>query len=169
MIARVAILICLVLAITSEVSAQKKVRLKQSDYSKGVMKDGKRTDWVIGNVIFTQNQTTIYCDSAEIFKKENSVEAYGHVKITDGDSVTVTAKHLRYDGDKRVAYLRQNVVFVKLAAATLYTDFLDYYRNLAEARYFNGGRLVDSTNNLTSRKGYYNTRTNLASFKTRSE
>jgi lipopolysaccharide export system protein LptA len=164
---RVAILICFVLSIATDLYGQKKVRLKQSDYSKGVMKDGKRTDWVVGNVIFTQNQTTIYCDSAEIFKKENSVEAYGHVKITDGDSVTVTAKRLRYDGDKRVAYLRQNVVFVKLATATLYTDFLDYYRTQAEARYFNGGRLVDSTNNLTSRKGYYNTRTNLASFKTK--
>ncbi|MEJ0032289.1 MAG: OstA-like protein [Bacteroidota bacterium] len=164
---RVAFLISLALTIASGVDAQNKVRLKQSDFSKGVMKDGKRTDWVIGSVIFTQNQTTIYCDSAEIFKKENSVEAYGHVRITDGDSVTVTSKHLKYDGDKRIAHLRDNVVFVKLATATLYTDYLDYYRNLAEARYFNGGRLVDSTNNLTSKKGYYNTRTNLASFKTK--
>src|SRR4051812_33591734 len=121
---RVALLIFFALLIASGVEAQKKVRLKRSDYSKGVMKDGKRTDWVIGNVIFTQNQTTIYCDSAEIFKKENSVEAYGHVRITDGDSVTVTARHLKYDGDKRIAHLTNNVVFVKLATATLYTDFL---------------------------------------------
>jgi lipopolysaccharide export system protein LptA len=164
---RFLVLLSFLVIVAATADAQKKVRLKRSDYSKGVMKDGKRTDWVIGNVIFTQNQTTIYCDSAEIFKKENSVEAYGHVKITDGDSVTVTARHLKYDGDKRIAHLTNNVVFVKLATATLYTDFLDYYRNLAEARYFNGGRLVDSTNNLTSRKGYYNTRTNLASFKTK--
>ncbi len=66
-------------------------------------KDGKRVDWVIGNVVFTQNQTTIYCDSAQIFKAENSVEAFGHVKITDGDSVTVTSQTLRYDGDKRIS------------------------------------------------------------------
>ena len=155
------------LTIATGAEAQKKVRLRQADESRGGIKDGKRIDWVIGNVVFTQNQTTIYCDSAQIFKKENSVEAYGHVKITDGDSVTVTSKHLRYDGDKRVAYLRDNVVFVKLATATLYTDYLDYYRNLSEARYFNGGRLVDSTNNLTSRKGYYNMRTDMASFKTK--
>lgn len=165
---RVAILIFLSVAIASEVQAQKKVRLKQADFSRGGRnKDGKRFDWVIGNVIFTQNQTTIYCDSAQIFKQENSVEAYGKVKITDGDSVTVTSKHLRYDGDKRVAYLREDVVFVKLATATLYTDNLDYHRTLSEARYFKGGRLVDSTNTLTSKKGYYNTRTNLASFKTK--
>ncbi len=160
------LILLLALTLTSEAMAQKKVRLKKADFSRGGVKDGVRIDWVIGNVVFTQNQTTIYCDSAQIFKKENSVEAYGRVKITDGDSVTVTSKHLRYDGDKRVAYLRNDVVFVKLATATLYTDNLDYYRTLSEARYFNGGKLVDSTNNLTSKKGYYNTGTNLASFKT---
>lgn len=161
------LLICFVLiCLVSEAQAQKKVRLKQADYSKGGTRDGVRTDWVIGNVIFTQNQTTIYCDSAQIFKKDNSVQAYGNVRITDGDSVTVTSRSLKYDGDKRIAYLRNKVVFVKRATMTLYTDYLDYYRNLNEARYFNGGKLVDSTNTLTSRKGYYNVSSNLASFKT---
>jgi lipopolysaccharide export system protein LptA len=164
---RLLIIILLSLVFAGGAEAQKRVKLKQADFSRGGTKDGKRFDWVIGNVIFTQNQTTIYCDSAQIFKKENSVEAYGNVKITDGDSVTVTSKHLKYDGDKRVAYLRNDVVFVKLATATLYTDYLDYYRNQTEARYFNGGKLVDSTNTLTSKKGYYNTRTNMASFKTK--
>lgn len=163
---RVIVILSLILAIATAGEAQKRVRLKQADFSRGGVKNGVRVDWVIGNVIFTQNQTTIYCDSAQIFKKENSVEAYGHVRITDGDSVTVTSKYLRYDGDKRIAHLRNDVVFVKLATATLYTDNLDYYRNLSEARYFNGGKLVDSTNNLTSKKGYYNTLSNLASFKT---
>lgn len=160
------LLLSILLLVAATADAQKKVRLRQADKSRGVKQNGVRQDWVIGNVIFTQNQTTIYCDSAQIFRQENSVEAYGNVKITDGDSVTVTARRLKYDGDKRVAFLRNNVVFVKLATATLYTDYLDYYRNQNEARYFNGGRLVDSTNNLTSRKGYYNTRSNLASFKT---
>jgi lipopolysaccharide export system protein LptA len=147
-------------------NAQKRVRLKHADYSKGTVRDGVRSDWVIGNVVFTQNQTTIYCDSAEIFRKENSVAAYGNVRITDGDSVTVTARRLKYDGNKRVAYLKSNVVFEKLATATLYTDNLDYYRNISQAQYYNGGKLVDSTNTLTSRKGYYNVNTNMASFKT---
>jgi lipopolysaccharide export system protein LptA len=152
--------------IAASAVAQKRVRLQQADYSKGKMRDGVRTDWVIGNVIFTQNQTTIYCDSAQIFKRENTVEAFGNVRITDGDSVTVTARRLKYDGNKRVAYLRSNVVFVKLATATLYTDYLDYYRTLNEARYFNGGKLVDTANTLTSRKGYYQVSNNMASFKT---
>src|SRR5690606_29978816 len=60
---------------------------------------------------------------------------------------------------------RNNVVFTKLATATLYTDYLDFDRMANMAYYINGGRLVDSINVLTSRKGYYNSTSNMASFK----
>src|SRR5690606_23445658 len=120
---------------------------------------------LIGNVILLQNQTTIYCDSAYLYKKRNSVEAFGRVRITEGDSVTVTGNKLDYDGNTKVAKLRNNVVFVKLATATLYTDYLDYDRPGNLAYYYNGGRLVDSINVLTSNKGYYDVTSNMASFK----
>ena len=96
----------------------------------------------------------------------NSVDAFGHVRIEEGDSVTVTALRLTYDGNRKIAYLRRNVVFNKLETATLYTDFLDYDRIKNLALYFNNGKLVDSTNTLTSSKGYYDLNTNMASFKT---
>ncbi len=146
--------------------AQRKVKLKQAETLRGSMQDGVRVDWVIGKVVFVQNQTTIYCDSAIFNKSKNSVEAYGHIRIIEGDSVTVTASRLTYDGNKKIAYLRRNVVFNKLETATLYTDFLDYDRIKNTARYFNNGKLVDSTNTLTSQKGYYDLNANLASFKT---
>ena len=145
---------------------QRKVKLKSAETLRGSMQDGVRNDWVIGGVVFEQNQTTIFCDSAIFDRVKNSVEAYGRVKIVEGDSVTVTASRLTYDGNKRIAYLRKNVVFVKLQTATLYTDFLDFDRLNNIAKYFNKGRLVDSTNTLTSVKGYYNLNTNIASFKT---
>jgi len=157
------IILCLLFSLSG--MAQKRVKLKHADITRGSIKDGKRIDWLIGNVVLVQNQTTIYCDSAQIFREVNSVEAYGRIKITEGDSVIVTASSLTYDGNARVAHLRGNVVFTKLATATLYTDYLDFYRQRNEARYFNGGKLVDSTNTLTSYKGYYNTQTNLAAFK----
>jgi lipopolysaccharide export system protein LptA len=151
--------------VACSVHAQKTLKLKKADKITGVTVNGERFDWVIGNVIFTQNQTTIYCDSAKRNKKSNSIEAFGHVRITDGDSVTVTSRTLIYDGNKRIAHLRKNVVFNKLKTATLYTDFLDFDRAKNKANYFNGGKLVDSTNTLTSVKGYYDIRTNMASFK----
>jgi lipopolysaccharide export system protein LptA len=147
------------------VSAQKTIKLKNADNSIGRTVGKERQDWLIGNVIFIQNQTTIYCDSAKRNKKNNSLEAFGHVKITDGDSITVTSFFLSYDGNTRIARLRNKVVFNKLNTATLYTDFLDFDRQRNKATYFNGGKLVDSANTLTSVKGYYDTRSNLASFK----
>jgi lipopolysaccharide export system protein LptA len=146
--------------------AQKTIRLKQADKIVGRKEGNERFDWVVGNVIFTQNQTTIYCDSAKRNKKENSLQAFGNIRITDGDSITITALSLSYYGDKRMASLRKNVVFTKLKTATLYTDYLDFDRERNKAKYFNGGKLVDSTNTLTSKKGYYDTRSNMASFKT---
>ncbi|HEY0651985.1 MAG TPA: OstA-like protein [Chryseosolibacter sp.] len=160
------IVVTLLLAIVSiEVSAQKRVKLKKADYARSGKKDGERFDRLIGNVVLMQNETTIYCDSALIFKKQNNVEAYGRVHITDGDSVDITASRLDYDGNTKLAKLRRNVVFRKKATATLYTDNLDFSRPKNLAFYYNGGRLVDSANTLTSVKGYYNLNNNMASFK----
>ena len=89
----------------------------------------------------------------------------GKVRITEGDSVTITGRKLEYDGDTKKAKLRNNVVFTKLGTTTLYTDNLDFDRPTNVAYYFNGGRLVDSINVLTSNKGYYDVTSNMASFK----
>jgi lipopolysaccharide export system protein LptA len=145
--------------------AQKRVKLERADKLKRGKRGEERFERLLGNVVLIQNKTTIYCDSAHFYKKINTVEAFGKVRITEGDSVTVTALSLTYDGDKRVAKLRKNVVFTKLETATLYTDFLDYDRPKNMAFYFNNGKLVDSANVLTSAKGYYNVTTNISAFK----
>ena len=146
--------------------AQKKVKLKQADQLRsGKDKEGNKFERVIGNVIFIQNKTTIYCDSAYFFKSQNSIEAFGKIRITEGDSVNITGNKLEYDGNTKKAKLRNNVVFTKLETSTLYTDYLDFDRPKNLAYYFNGGRLVDSINVLTSKKGYYDLTSNMASFK----
>jgi lipopolysaccharide export system protein LptA len=160
------ILIFLFILCAGSTFAQKKVKLKNATTAYGSMKDGERFDRLVGNVIFEQNTTTIYCDSAHFFRTKNMLDAFGHVHITEGDSVDITALGLSYDGNTKIAKLRKNVVFVKLGIARLYTDFLDYYRIKNEARYFNGGKLIDTTNTLTSWKGYYDIPVNVASFKT---
>jgi lipopolysaccharide export system protein LptA len=64
-----------------------------------------------------------------------------------------------------VAKFREDVIFNTLNTATLYTNILDYDRLAQLATYTQGGKLVDSINVLTSRKGYYNANNNMASFK----
>jgi len=163
---RAVFLLAIFLMAAAPVFAQKKVKIKRSDSWKVSTVNNERINRFIGNVIFSQNETTIYCDSAHQVKSNNLIEAFGRIRITEGDSVSVTASGLTYNGNTKVAYLRKNVVFKKLGIATLYTDFLDYDRKKNEARYFNGGKLIDSVNVLTSKKGYYNVSNNLGSFKT---
>jgi lipopolysaccharide export system protein LptA len=163
-LAKNALLPILLLAATVSYG-QKKVKLQQADVARRGGRGPERFERLLGNVVFKQNNTTIYCDSAHFYKKRNSLNAFGKVRITEGDSVTITGRKLEYDGDGKVAKLRSNVVLTKLATATLYTDFLDYRRAADVADYFNGGKLVDSTNTLTSTRGYYNLKTNIVSFK----
>ncbi len=157
--------VTLLLAIVTGAQAQKRVRLKDADVLRSGKKGDLRYQRLIGNVVFTQNETTIYCDSAHFYRQENSLEAFGNVRILEGDSITITGSRLIYNGDDKTAKFRRNVVFTKLKTATLYTHYLDYARGPNLAYYFNGGRLVDSINVLTSKKGYYEANTNLASFK----
>ena len=162
----VTLIVSLLMIAFASAQAQKKVQLqKGAGKLIGGIRNGERIERVIDNVVFVQNTTTIYCDSAWFYRSKNMIEAFGRVRIVEGDSVTITASRLEYDGNKKRAKLRHNVVFTKLATATLYTDFLDYDRVVNEAFYYNGGKLVDSINTLTSRKGYYKVNSNLAAFK----
>lgn len=142
-----------------------KIRLQHADVMKGGQSGGVRVARPIGHVVFSQQSTTIYCDSAILNKSENTLEAFGRIRITEGDSITITAGSLTYDGNQKIARLRRNVVLTKLKALQVFTNHLDYYRKKDLALYFNGGRLVDTTNVLKSQKGYLNTVTNLAAFK----
>jgi lipopolysaccharide export system protein LptA len=164
-----ALIILLLTVILLPSQAQKTVQLqKGAGRLIGGIKNGERIERVIKGeqqVQFVQNTTTIFCDSAWFFRSKNMVEAFGNVRIVEGDSITITARHLEYDGNTKKAKLRSNVVFTKLAQAKLYTDFLDYDRIANEAKYYNGGKLVDSINTLVSRKGYYDATSNFASFK----
>ena len=151
----------------SPVDAQNKIKLEPGAGQLQVFKkDGVSYTSVKDNVAFTHKGTRFYCDSAIIAKKTNYLEAYGHVKIIDGDSITIVADRLFYDGNTRIARMRSNVVLTQHGRMQIFTDFLDYDRNTSIAKYFNDGKIVDSTNVLTSIKGYYSTRSNIASFKT---
>ena len=147
--------------------AQKKIKLEPGASKMiGIRKNGVSYTIVTGNVKFTHKGTIFLCDSAVLVKKTNDLDAYGHVKIIDGDSIVVTANTLHYNGNTKIAKLRKNVVLTKLDQMQLFTDYLDYDRNTSIATYFNSGKVVDSTNVLTSEKGYFNTITSFSYFKT---
>ncbi|WP_200975931.1 OstA-like protein [Echinicola sp. 20G] len=120
---------------------------------------------LIDNVIMNHQGTIIHCDSAYFYEKENKAKLFGHVKIDNPkDTVTSTSRYADYDGNTQLAKIRDNVVFKK-SSTTLYTDFLDYNRRTGIADYFNSGKVVDSTNVLTSQTGRYETQIEKITFR----
>lgn len=110
---------------------------------------------LLGNVKMKHQTTLINCDSAHFYRATNMAKLYGRVFIEDmEDSVTTRSAYAEYDGNTKLAKLRNNVIFDN-GETKLYTDFLDYNRESNIANYFNEGKVVDSTNVLTSERGKY--------------
>jgi lipopolysaccharide export system protein LptA len=157
-------LIFILLSISTSLLCQTKVTVKKADLLASATIDGVKVDKIIGDVWLVQGNTSIYCDSAYLYKNTNSATAFGHVKIIDTvDSLDLRGDYLEYTRNDRTAKMRKNVV-MKDDSTTLFTDFLDYDRAKETAYYFNGGKLVDSTNVLTSLRGYYYSNTKKALF-----
>ena len=120
-------------------------------YDKDLMADGQLLK---GNVRFRHDDAYLYCDSAYFFEERNSFNAYGHVRIVQGDTLFIYGDVLYYDGDTKMARLRKNVRMHN-RTVRLTTDSLNYDRGANVGYYFTGGKLTDATNTLTSKFGYY--------------
>lgn len=121
----------------------------------GLLRGANGFERLLGDVEMKHQNSLIYCDSAYFFRAENRAQLFGKVVIKDiEDPITTTSTYAEYDGNTKVAKLRNNVVFTN-QETTLYTDYLDYNRETNVATYFNDGKVVDSTNVLTSERGVY--------------
>jgi lipopolysaccharide export system protein LptA len=166
LIQRIVFVFVTVLGLGLSVQAQKRemVQLEEAGSLIGGSKNGKEIRRLIGNVRFRQKETLLYCDSAHLYRETDFIEAYGNVKIVQGDSVTITGNNGTYDGRSKLAKMRGNVVLVD-KTMTLRTEQLDYNMNTSQAFYPDNGVIVDGDNTLTSKQGYYDTRTKLFTFK----
>ena len=116
-----------------------------------------------GKVHFRHQGADLYCDSAHFYEQSNSFEAFGHVRMKQGDTLSLTSDYAYYDGNDQLAQARYNVV-LKHRKSTLYTDSLDYDRLYSFGNFFEGGKLVDGNSVLTSDWGEYHTDTKQAMF-----
>lgn len=118
---------------------------------------------LVGNVCFEHQGALMYCDSALYYKETKSFDAFGNVRMLQGDTLSLTGDVLYYNGSDQMARVRYNVV-LRHRETTLYTDSLDYDRLYDLGYFFEGGRLVDKDNELTSYWGQYSPSTRDAEF-----
>ena len=142
-----------------------KVFLENADILKANENISRDYQVLKGNVRFRRGDMYMFCDSAYFYPETSSLDAFGHVRMTQGDTLWVYSDVLHYYGDQGVAELRNNVR-LENRSTTLLTDALDYEINSNVGYYFDGGTIVDNRNNteLRSQYGRYELDTKQAEF-----
>ena len=123
---------------------------------------------VKGKVKFRQAGMWMYCDSAYYYPELNSLDAFGHVRMEQGDTLFVYADKLYYEGNERMARLKNGPSNPKVKLinrdVTLTTDSLDYSLAMELGWYSQWGTIDDKVNTLTSLYGEYSPGTKNADF-----
>ena len=130
------------------------VKLIKADKLIGIKKSGEEVNILNGNIELEHDSTLFFCDSANLYKSANTLDAFGNVHIIVNDSVDIFGDVLYYDGNTKIAEIHNHVKLID-EKATLTTNHLKYFRKTKTAYYYTGGKIIDEENQLTSLKGYY--------------
>lgn len=147
----------------AKLEPEERIILKHADnlrFNENEMQSAQRLS---GNVVLMHKGMTMFCDSAMLYEQSQTFDAFGHVKIVQGDTLTLTGDRLHYDGETLIAEMRFNVIMTH-RNQKLYTDSLYYDRLYNMGYYEEGGKLIDGKNQLTSDWGEYHTDTRQATF-----
>ena len=69
--------------------------------------------WIlVGDVRFRRDSMYMFCDSAHYFQKKNAFQAFGNVRMEQGDTLFLFGDYLDYNGDTNLARVRHNVRLV---------------------------------------------------------
>ncbi|MFD2520731.1 OstA-like protein [Emticicia soli] len=119
----------------------------------------------IGNVAFQHKGAILYCQTAIQYEMTNTLEAFGDIRIVQGDTLTVTGDTLYYDGNTRFARVLGRKVVLTDSKVTLTTRIMEYDIQRNRAYYPVRGVIVQDSSTLRSEKGYYNTRSKIFNYK----
>lgn len=144
-------------------SKKTKVYLLHSDILKYNKESNPDAQILVGHVKFRHDSVYMDCDSAYFYEARNSFEAFGNIKMQQGDTLYIYGDWLFYDGNSQIAMLRENVKMIN-KETILTTDSFNYDRIFNLAYFFDGGTLTDADNILTSDWGEYSPATKDAVF-----
>ena len=150
-------------AVSPDSTKERYVYLLHADETRFDQRVNPDAQILVGDVVFRHDSMYMYCDSALFYEKNNSLDAYGNVKMNQGDTLFLYGDRLHYNGDEMLAKVRENVVMID-KKMRLTTDSLNYDRTINLGYYFNWGTVEDTLNVLTSEWGEYDTQSSDAIF-----
>ncbi len=135
------------------------VEILNSDIQDGVNLKDMQNVTFRGNVIFRHQGVMMSTDLAIQNRTLNTVEAFGNIKINQGDTLTIVGDTLFYEGNSRIATIWGKSVILRDKKVTLRTQKVIYNMANGMAYYPVHGRIQQDSSTLTSNTGYYNTNT----------
>ncbi len=142
-----------------ERKADTKVYLQHADtLSYNIYGPTPDAQFLRGNVKFLHKGMYLTCDSAYFYENTNSFRAYGHVRMWQGDTLTLVSDKGYYDGNAEIAHAWENVILTH-RKSKLYCDTLDYDRiyGFADAYGAAGIKLTSNDDVLTADWGRHYT------------
>lgn len=120
-----------------------------------------------GMVHFSKGTMQMYCDSAHYYPTSESMDAFGNVRMQQGDTLFIYADELNYDGLREIAYLYADEgKDVRMINRNVRLNTPEFTYDMVDERgyYTNGGVLTDPQNRLVSVEGEYLPATKEANF-----
>lgn len=120
-----------------------------------------------GMVHFSKGAMQMYCDSAHYYPTSESMDAFGNVRMQQGDTLFIYADELNYDGLREIAYLYADEgKDVRMINRNVRLNTPEFTYDMVDERgyYTNGGVLTDPQNRLVSVEGEYLPATKEANF-----
>ncbi|MEJ6695566.1 MAG: OstA-like protein [Chitinophagales bacterium] len=127
------------------------------------LEDGSQIRKLVGDVQLKQDSTLMFCDSAYIYKEDNTVKAWGNIHIQEKDSIHAYSNILNYNGKTKTAELIGNAR-LKDGNKILYSDVLYYNIKQDVGSYLDSGRVEMDSTLLTSLRAYYYTNNKIVHF-----
>jgi lipopolysaccharide export system protein LptA len=158
------ILTLLLFSLPGFTQQKKKIIIEEADLLEADEKIAPNAQRLIGSPLRIRHENILmWADSAYTYTGTNRVDAFGNVRINQGDTLNLYARKIYYNGDNSKATAFQNVRLVN-KSTTLYTDTLHYDLAANTGFYNTNGKIIDSLNTLTSKTGRYYVNTDIIHF-----
>lgn len=153
------VIICcflLMVSLSAAFSQGNQIELLGANSLKFDKKLGLDAQRLLGNVRFKHQGALMYCDSAYLYNSSNSLDAFGNVRVVQGDTLTLNSDKLYYDGNTQYVKVRDHVT-LQDQDMKLTTHTLDYDRKTGRAVFFDRGIITSTQNDneLISCEGIY--------------
>ena len=129
-------------------SEDKRLRLKQADLLENKNINGKSTQFLTGNVVFTKGKMTIRCDRAQYHEKTSQGLLTGNVIMDkEGQNLTADSVHFDSPNDKFTCY---NSVHIWDKDYDLTADTVIYYSELDSGSASGNSKMIQENQTITA-------------------